>query len=309
MKILVDLYLGLLTLPKKTPSIEYLRELQKQHIETIPHENVNGIYNIHTSFDIPYLLKKFILEKRGGMCFELNYAFGWLLHELGFKVELILANVVAYDYAQENNPYPTHPILVVYLEEKKYLADVGWSNSYRNPLSLAGKEYSDQTGKYRVSSTQDDRLVMQKYLANQMGSDESEWHDQFIFNKPTQPLQIYTYPKGYLAANTYTHVGKGYLFTNLFHFSKVRADGHTSLWGDKIINKSNVDQTRVVSEQNKAIPIALCEDFNVEKETAKKCVKLKRSRSMLSFYRPIEAADLIDEVNQTSFSSTCLNFK
>lgn len=284
MKTLASLYLKYLNLPEKSPSMAYLCELQKQHIERIPHENINGIYNIHTSFDIPYLLNKFLIEKRGGMCFELNYAFGWLLDQIGFNVELILSDVVAYDHMKEHNEYPTHPVIIVHLDGEKFLTDAGWSNSYRHPLSLAGEEYTDQTGKYRVSNTPEGQLVMQKYLKNQ---EHFEWHDQFIFDQPVQALETYTYPKGFLAANAYTHVGKGYLFTSLFHFTNVSEQGQTSIWGNNLITKNIKDKTRTVAQLDGDIPSILSRQFHVEKNIADRCVKLTRSKSMLFAYKPV----------------------
>jgi N-hydroxyarylamine O-acetyltransferase len=295
---LAKLYLDHLGLSQQPPSIEYLCLLQKKHIETIPHENIDGIFNIASAFEIPHLLNKYIIEKRGGMCFELNYSFGWLLHELGFKVEMLLADVRAYDLHTENNNYPTHPINIVHLATGKFVTDVGWSDAYRHPLSLASTEYTDATGKYRIIPAKDEKYLMQKWF-------EPTWHDQFIFDTPQGPNQNYTYPKGFLAAHAYTHVGKGYLFTNLFKFTKVNEEGHRTIWGDLLLTRQTEQRSGQPLKQS--VSATLANDFELPAIIAEKCVPITRSRSML-FSRPlIQEPDLLEmlESGQQKFSKTC----
>jgi arylamine N-acetyltransferase len=289
---LVSLYLKHLSIKAKAPTLEYLSELQKRHIEKIPHENIDGIFNIHTSFDIPHLLNKYIVENRGGLCFELNYSFGWLLHQLGFKVEILIANVLAYDDSIEINPYPTHPIIIVYVDNKKYLTDVGWGDAYRGPLSLDSSEYQNRTGVYRVMTREDQSMVMQK-LRLKKPELVYEWRDQFEFNQPQGALAVYTYPKGFLASHAYTHVGKGYLFAERLQFSRVHAEGHRTLVEGLILSKEGLIKTK---EEVKETNIALETECHVAPEIAKKCVKLKRSQSMLFLFKPMSEEELIERV-------------
>lgn len=278
------------------PSYALLCELQKKHIETIPHENINGYYNFHTSFDIAHLIKKYTVEHRGGMCFEMNYSFAWLLMQLGFNVELSLAHVHAYDYVKQNNLYPTHPVVLVHFGDQCVLADVGWSDSYRHPLLLTGSAYSDHTGKYRVSTLENGDLMMQKWLKVARDSERCDWQNQFTFKKPQGPQKTLVFPKGFLASNAFTHVGKKYLFTTLFHFTKVNSNGHHSFWQDKLLLQEGEKRSSEVPKQS--VSELLQQTFNVAPDVAKKCSKPTRSMSMPNLYKPVSECDNFDTFNE-----------
>lgn len=295
-QLLVNAYLSHLNLERKTPSLEYLRSLQKTHIETIPHENINGIFNLPASFAIEDLINKYTQERRGGMCFELNYSFGWLLHQLGFAVELKLSWVNAYNDAKENSPYPTHPIIIVFIERQQYITDVGWSDSYRHPLPLTGAVYDDigGTGAYHVIPKDELRYVMQKRLFS-AETKKWEWVDQFTLPKPESPLKTFRFPNGFLPGYVFTCIGPDYLFTHLFKFTKVQERGHRTIFGNRLFTRKGDEKSEVPLPPN--LPQLLQDQFNIPPRIAKQCIKLTRSTSSdnLSFFRKA----LLEE-NQTA---------
>ena len=82
---------------KKKPSAEMLQELLTKHQMSIPFENLGQLTHpgdatapevpaCPPSLDVSKALKKIVFEKRGGFCFEINFAFAWLLRSLGFYV-------------------------------------------------------------------------------------------------------------------------------------------------------------------------------------------------------------------------------
>ena len=291
---LVRLYLNHLKLKKQKPSYEYLCQLQKSHIESIAHENINGMFNFHSSFDISHLLKKYILENRGGLCFELNFSLGWLLHQLGFEVEMILSNVIAFEIHKENNPFPTHPINIVHLNGQQFLTDAGWCDSYRNPIPLAAAEYKDDSGVYRVI-TKDDKNVMQKYLEVPENSGQFVWLDQFAFNKPKgASLGAYTYPKGFIPAHAFTHIGPGYLFTNSFKYTRLSQTGHKTLWDKKFFTREDKHHTAEDFKGNTRKTLA--SEFKVEPSIAKQCIKPKRRLSAVNFFKPTTEQALLQQI-------------
>lgn len=296
---LVIRYLKHLGMPLKNPSIEYLCALQKAHIETIPHENIEGIFNIHTTLEIPHLINKYICENRGGLCFELNYTFAWLLNELGFQVEIILADVLAYEKHKENNDYPTHPIIIVTIQDQHYLTDAGWSDSYRNPISLAADEYNDTTGKYRVISANDEKCLMQKFLENEENPGQFSWHDQFIFAKPKPYPILFALPEGFYAAHAYTHVGKNhegkkYLFTNTFHYAKIKPEGHKTIWNDDLLTREG---TQRESKSCESIPVTLQKEFQVPSHIANQCVKSTRRHSAFFSQPSLNQEEAIENID------------
>jgi len=65
------------------------------------------ITNLPT-LDVQETLQKIVIDHRGGFCWEINFAFGWLLRELGYSVRLGSANVLTPD-----GPIPGHNCLYV----------------------------------------------------------------------------------------------------------------------------------------------------------------------------------------------------
>ena len=100
-----------LELPEKiVPDSELLRKLQFAHCTTVPYENVDMIRGIPTSLEPDALYKKVVENRRGGICFELNGAFGELLRALGYGVTDLAAR---YLRGENTIPMRRHRVLMV----------------------------------------------------------------------------------------------------------------------------------------------------------------------------------------------------
>lgn len=106
-----------------SPSVEYLAELQEQHLCTVPYENLDILAGREVSLQIPELFAKIVTQRRGGYCFELNALFGWLLRQLGYEV----VDYVARFWRDEAvlPPLRRHHVLGVRAEDQWHLVDVG----------------------------------------------------------------------------------------------------------------------------------------------------------------------------------------
>jgi len=100
-----------------------LRELHKQHVFTIPFENLDVLYGDPISLDPSKLFQKLISEKRGGYCFELNGLFQLLLENLGFDVYSASGRVL---FDSDGIPPRSHRLLIVNIEKEQWLVDVGF---------------------------------------------------------------------------------------------------------------------------------------------------------------------------------------
>ncbi|NLB43456.1 MAG: arylamine N-acetyltransferase, partial [Clostridiales bacterium] len=60
-------------------SYKTLAALQEAHLKAVPYENLDIIYGIPLSLEIPDLYHKIVIQRRGGYCFESNALFRWLL--------------------------------------------------------------------------------------------------------------------------------------------------------------------------------------------------------------------------------------
>lgn len=110
-----------------------LAALQLAHMQTIPFENLSIHYGQPIVLDIELLFHKVVNQLRGGFCYELNGLFAVLLEKLGFLVSRLSARV-----ASSNGSYGPefdHMLLLVHLEED-YLVDVGFGDSFLEPLRL-----------------------------------------------------------------------------------------------------------------------------------------------------------------------------
>ena len=115
------------------PGADTLRALQRAHLLTVPFENLSIHAGEPIVLDAAALFDKVVGRRRGGFCYELNGLFAWLLRELGFDVDLLSAGVLG--AGGEFGPPFDHMALAVTLEER-WLADVGFGDSFVDPLRL-----------------------------------------------------------------------------------------------------------------------------------------------------------------------------
>ena len=117
----------------RTPTADVLRRLHVAHLLAVPFENLSIHAGQPIVLDDEALFDKVVTRRRGGFCYELNGLFARLLRELGFEVEMLSAAV--WGEAKGFGPEFDHMTLLVNLEER-WLADVGFGDSFVEPLRL-----------------------------------------------------------------------------------------------------------------------------------------------------------------------------
>ncbi|MGA9769368.1 MAG: arylamine N-acetyltransferase [Blastocatellia bacterium] len=131
------------------PTAANLRELHKAHLLAAPFENLDIHLGREIVLDEQKNYSKIVERRRGGFCYELNGAFAMLLRALGYDVKMLSAGV-----ANPNGgfgPPFDHMTLLVELE-KRWLADVGFGDSFREPLLLDEPgEQTEEWGAYRIT--------------------------------------------------------------------------------------------------------------------------------------------------------------
>ena len=116
------------------PSFASLRDLHRQHLFTVPFENLDIPLGIPILLDTQRIYEKVVTRLRGGYCYELNSLFRELLVALGFDVGTLSAQVARDDGGF--GPDFDHMLLKVTLDEP-WLADVGFGDSFVDPLPLS----------------------------------------------------------------------------------------------------------------------------------------------------------------------------
>ncbi|MBO8172485.1 MAG: arylamine N-acetyltransferase [Bacillaceae bacterium] len=170
----IDVYLKRIGIQdREKPDAVFLQELQRQHLLTVPFENLDIMIGRKISLDVEKFYDKVVEERRGGFCYELNGLFYWLLDSLGYDVDMIAGRV-----KREHGgfgPEFDHMALIVHLD-RDVLVDVGFGRGTRVPLPLDGRENSDPDGTFRIVS---DPTVSSGYAFQR--KTDTEWETLYTF--------------------------------------------------------------------------------------------------------------------------------
>lgn len=129
-------YLQLLSVPATTADLATLAALHRAHMERVPYSTLEMVLRRRTPADVESSVAR-VLERRGGYCFHLNAAFGWLLTELGYAVTHHRAGVQGRSAQEPVGADGTHLALTVDLgREGRWLVDVGLGSALHGPLPL-----------------------------------------------------------------------------------------------------------------------------------------------------------------------------
>ena len=118
----------------REPTLAVLRALHVRHLLAVPFENLDIHWKRPIVVDTERFLRKIVDERRGGFCYELNGAFAWLLRQFGFDVSLLSGRVPTADGGL--GPPFDHMALLVTIDGKRWLADVGFGDFSLHPLNL-----------------------------------------------------------------------------------------------------------------------------------------------------------------------------
>ncbi len=154
-KLQIQQYLRKLQLNDLEPAVNLvtLTKLQDAHLKYIPYENFDCLNGKITSLKRQDMFNKVIMHNRGGICFELNGLYNWLLESLGFDVTSYSARFID---KMETYQLRRHRVMCVALGDKRYLTDVGVnSESPRVPLEITeGLIQSDGISQYKFTRSE-----------------------------------------------------------------------------------------------------------------------------------------------------------
>jgi len=148
-------------------------------LRTVPFENLSIHAGEPIVLDDKALFAKIVERRRGGFCYEANGLFAALLRALGFKVTMLSAEVAGREQGSYSPPFD-HMALMITLEER-WLADVGFGDSFLEPLLLDEQnEQLQSPDAFRIDRDGDYRIVMRR--------ESGEWKPNYRFT-----LQSYEY--------------------------------------------------------------------------------------------------------------------
>jgi N-hydroxyarylamine O-acetyltransferase len=219
-----------------SPSAETLRHLQVAHLLAVPFENLS----IHSKQPIVLeddaLFAKIVEHRRGGFCYEVNGLFVALLRALGFKVEMLSAEVA--NAGGGFGPNFDHMTLMVSLDNH-WLADVGFGDSFIEPLLLDERGEQRQGRRaYKIVPDNDYLILMQR-------EDEDEWKAQYRFTLQPYEYADYTEMCRYHQTSPQSH------FTQRRICSRATEEGRITLSEMRFIttSKNGERQERILTCQ------------------------------------------------------------
>jgi len=161
---------------------ETLRQLHKAHLLSVPFENLDNHVGRRIVLEEERVIRKLVQEGRGGICYELNGAFCALLREIGFEVAMLSAGV-ARDAGGFDPPFD-HMTLMVNLEQR-WLADVGFGDSFREPLLLDERgEQIQSDDAYQLREIDGFLILFRR--------ESGEWKPQYRFTLERYPYSAFS---------------------------------------------------------------------------------------------------------------------
>ena len=228
------------------PTAETLRALHQAHMLAVPFENLDIHLGRPILLDEAAFFDKIVTHRRGGFCYELNGLFAALLRQLGFDMTLLSARVI-----EDGQPGPEfdHLILLVQLEER-WLADVGFGDSFCDPLRLdePGEQPQDRRT-YRLIQNGDEWEMQER--------GKGVWTDGYRFTLRPRQLADFAAMCHYQQTSPESH------FTQKRICSRATPNGRITLSDMRLIVTTNGDRQErlLVSEEEYAA--VLREDFGI----------------------------------------------
>ncbi|MCA1634793.1 MAG: arylamine N-acetyltransferase [Acidobacteria bacterium] len=223
------------------PTAETLRGLQVAHLLAVPFENLSIHAGQQIVLEDEALFAKIVGRRRGGFCYEANGLFAALLRALGFAVSMLSAGVA--DAEGGFGPDFDHMALLVTTSGRRWLVDVGFGDSFREPLLLDERGEQVQGGRaYRI-------LPDAAHLILARRDEGDEWKAQYRFT-----LQTYEYPD-YAEMCRYHQTSPQSHFTRARICSRATEGGRVTLSGMRFIETTGRGERRertVTSEEEYA---------------------------------------------------------
>jgi N-hydroxyarylamine O-acetyltransferase len=162
-------------------------------------------------------------RQRGGICYELNGLFALSFTDIGFGVALVAAEVFKEDGT--TGPLFDHMALLVNFDGDRYLADVGFGDSFTAPLRLSDTD--DQPQDRRVYRVQRDAVTFTVMVGS--GSSNGVMKPSFKFSTTPRRLSDFNEMCTFHQTSDQSH------FTRKEVCSRATSTGRITLSGNQLI--------------------------------------------------------------------------
>jgi N-hydroxyarylamine O-acetyltransferase len=236
-----------------SPTAKTLRQLQVAHLQAVPFENLSIHANEPIVLEDQALFEKIVSRRRGGFCYELNGLFAALLRELGFNVEMLSAGV-ANDKGVFGPDFDHMTLLVTAPDEpqQRWLADVGFGDSFNEPLLLDERSEQPQGQRsYRIDPDGDHLILSQR-------QGDGDWKPQYRFMVRPHTYSDYQEMCHYHQTSPESHFTQGRVCT------RATPDGRITLSGLRFITTTMAGREERTLPDENAYEQLLRVEFGIE---------------------------------------------
>lgn len=224
-----------------------LKKLHKQHLLTVPFENLDIFLDRRIEMDFYHFWEKIVEKRRGGLCYEVNGLFFSVLKEIGFNVRLISAKVL------EDGGIYDHAFILASLDDEPWLADVGFGDSFHEPIKFSiGEVQEDDNRWFKIEKNGEDEY---RLLRSMNGV---EYALEYIFSLKERKLSEFEERCTYFQTSSDSRFRKNRIC------SIERENGRVCLKDDKLIITDKGTQTITKIEREEEFVNYLKELFNID---------------------------------------------
>lgn len=200
------------------PDLDSLFGIHRTHLLTVPFENLDIHLGAAIQLTERALWDKIVVRRRGGFCYELNGIFAWLLKNVGFEVTYLNGRVYNHE-GKRGRDFDHLTILVkIPAEEQYWLADVGFGDSFFEPLRFGfNGEQAQGVHAYRIEPVGNGFDLFKRDF-------NDGWKRQYYFD-----LQPRRFPADYEESCLYHQTSPKSSFTRERVISLATPDGRISL--------------------------------------------------------------------------------
>ena len=239
-----------------SPSPAGLRELHLAHLQSVPFENLDIHLGREIVLDEASFFDKIVRRRRGGFCYELNGLFAALLRHLGFRVNLLSARVAKAPGGF--GPEYDHLTLLVEFpgQESRRLADVGFGDSFREPLLF------DHPGEQAAPAGDNGSAYQLRPAADELALwrlEEGVWKPQYLFSPLPRRLEEFAARCRYQQKSPESH------FTQRRVCSRATPDGRITLADLRLIVAEGGERSEHALTEDQ-YPAALRDHFGIDLE-------------------------------------------
>jgi N-hydroxyarylamine O-acetyltransferase len=233
-----------------TADLESLRFLQRQHLLTVPFENLDIHWKRPITLNTNRFYDKMIGEKRGGFCYELNGLFYELLTEIGFQNKIISAKVSKGngDFGAEYD----HLAIIARIGNEEYLVDAGFGDFTAEPLKfVVDVEQLDDNGVFLIRKYDENYFEVAKKVGD-------VWQSEYIFMTLKRDLTEFAGMCQYHQTSPESHFTRGKVC------SLMTLDGRKTLTDGKFIETKKGQKKEISVNSTEQFNQILADEFHIK---------------------------------------------